>query len=78
MSDESVPHALERWRQAERDEEAAHDDEATTGEFQESQEHVIEARDDYERAAERVRKRQTPPTPGSVANLAPSGQESQP
>jgi hypothetical protein len=78
LSDESVPHALERWRQAERDEHAAHDDEATPGEVQESQEGVIEARDDYEQAAERARKRQAPSHQSSVAKLAPSGEKPRP
>jgi hypothetical protein len=85
LSDESVARALEGWRQAERDEKVARGDEAhdlattTPEEVEESQERVVEARDAYELAAERARKRQAPAkeTP-SVANLDQSGPEPQP
>lgn len=79
MAEESVAHALERWRQAERDEQVALDDEATAGELHDSQEHVIEAQADYELAADRARKRQAPAeAASSVAKLDHYGQEPRP
>jgi hypothetical protein len=81
LSDESVAHALEGWRQAERDETVARDDEAhnrasTPEQIEETQERVVEARDAYELAAERARRRQAPAKEASsVANLDQSGPE---
>jgi hypothetical protein len=84
MSDESVAHALEGWRQAERDEKAVHEDDSsdhpsTSEQREASQERVVAARDAYEIAAERAQKRQEPdPEESSVAKLDQSAAESRP
>ena len=84
MSDESVAHALEGWRQAVRDEKATHEDDAsdhpsTPEQREASQDRVVEAWDAYEMAAGRAKKRQERESDESyVAKLDQSAPESRP